>query len=222
MKRIVKNNPAFTMIELVLVIVVIGILAALAIPRFERDLRQEAADNVLAAIRYTQHLALTDDKTNPFDTQWQKTLWMIRFEHSGNDWYYIIGSNMDHGTDIDHNESAIDPANGKYMSSGNAVIDSDESPNIFISKKYGISSVTFNDCQGTTSSSALHVAFDHLGRPFRGIIGASVTTTNTYKNYVSNKDCNITFGFADPDIDSFSVIVTKETGYAYIADQPDS
>jgi len=48
------KHSAFTMIELVLVIVVLGILAALAMPRLERDLRQEAKDNLLSAIRYTQ------------------------------------------------------------------------------------------------------------------------------------------------------------------------
>jgi len=60
-----RNKSAFTMIELILVIVVLGILAALAMPRVDRDSRQEAADNILSAIRYTQHLALMDNKTNP-------------------------------------------------------------------------------------------------------------------------------------------------------------
>lgn len=59
------KHPAFTMIELVFVIVVLGILSALAMPRIDRDLRQEAKDNILSSIRYTQHLALIDEKTNP-------------------------------------------------------------------------------------------------------------------------------------------------------------
>ena len=60
------------MIELVMVIVVLGILAVLAMPRLDRDLRQEAGDNILSAIRYTQHMALMDDVTNPNDNEWQK------------------------------------------------------------------------------------------------------------------------------------------------------
>lgn len=47
---------------------------------------------------------------------------------------------------VDTIETAIDPANGKYMYNlgGNTVIDSDESPNIFIGKTYGINSMVFS------------------------------------------------------------------------------
>ena len=72
MKTLHKHTKAFTMLELVFVIVVLGILAALALPRMDRDLRQEAKDNILSAIRYTQHLALMDNKTNPLDANWQR------------------------------------------------------------------------------------------------------------------------------------------------------
>ncbi len=211
------------MLELVMVIVVLGILAALALPRMDRDLRQEAADNVLSAIRYTQHLAMVDDKTNPFDPKWQQTLWLIRFINPGSEWCYIVASNMDHQTNIDQNESAIDPANGKYMHTGDAAIDSDESPNIFLTHKYGIDSIIFNNCKGVADTSAKHIAFDNLGRPYRGIIdtSATITTANEYKRYVSNNDCQITFN--SPSFDSnFTIEIKRETGYAFIVGQPDS
>ena len=79
-ERVMKQNrQAFTMLELVIVITVLGILAALAIPRMQRDLRQEAADNLVSAIRYTQHLAMMDDKTDPGNSMWQRRYWHIRF-----------------------------------------------------------------------------------------------------------------------------------------------
>ncbi|MBN2895607.1 MAG: type II secretion system protein [Campylobacterales bacterium] len=56
---------ALTMIELVFVIVVIGILSAVLIPRMERDSLREAALQVASHIRYTQHLAIVDDKYIP-------------------------------------------------------------------------------------------------------------------------------------------------------------
>jgi prepilin-type N-terminal cleavage/methylation domain-containing protein len=52
---------AFTMLELVFVIVVVGILAASIIPRLERDNIGEAAHQVARHIRLAQHHALVYD-----------------------------------------------------------------------------------------------------------------------------------------------------------------
>ena len=58
-------RKSFTLFEAIIVIVVIGILAAVAMPRLETDNLQEAADKMISAIRYTQHLALIDNKYIP-------------------------------------------------------------------------------------------------------------------------------------------------------------
>jgi prepilin-type N-terminal cleavage/methylation domain-containing protein len=218
-----KHTKAFTMIELVFVIVVLGILAALALPRMDRDLRQEAADNILSAIRYTQHLALNDDKTDPFnpiDPNWQKELWTIRFSLDGaGRYFYTVSSNTDHGTNVSIDEAAIDPINGKYMYSSDSTIDANESPNIFLGKKYGIDDVDFSNCQtianGTNTSK--HVAFDQLGRPHKGVFN---TATNDYRT-VMTADCTVTFSFQDGS-DDLIISIAKETGYAFIVGQPNS
>ncbi len=214
------KKPAFTMIELVMVIVVLGILAALALPRMDRDLRQEAADNILSAIRYTQHLAMIDDKTDPFDGNWQQKLWMIRFT-GGSNAYYTVSSDIDNSGSVNKPECAIDPANGKYMfnSSGAfASIGSDESPNVFLGHKYGINNVSTSG-----SCSAQHIAFDNLGRTFNRLKTTSGGTlaTNDYAKYMSG-DCTMTFGFADTSINDVVITISKETGYAFIVGQPDS
>jgi len=217
MKLHYKMKSAFTMLELVMVIVVLGILAALAIPRMDRDIQQEAADNILSAIRYTQHLALMDDKTDPFDVNWQQKLWMIKFT-GGSNAYYTVSSDSDKSGSIEKTECAIDPANGKYMYHLNTnPTQADESPNVVIGHKYGINSISPNG-----GCSSQHIAFDHLGRPFNGLKTTSGGTlaANDYAKYMT-ADCNLTFSFAGGE-DNVSIIIEKETGYAYIDSQPDS
>ncbi len=201
------KRAAFTMMELTFVIVVVGILAVMAMSRFDRDLRQGAKDNILAAIRYTQHLALVDNKTDPRDAKWQQKLWTIRFSADGDGrYFYTISSNADYDNQVDKNETAIDPINGKYIYNlgGDSTIDNDESPNLFLGKKYGVDSVTFGGgCSGST-----HIAFDHLGRPFSSGIFSSVAP---FAGYMTT-DCTITVGFEDTSINDIVFTIEKETG----------
>ncbi len=219
-KNSVSDKPAFTLLELIMVIIVLGILAALAFPRMERDTRQEAADNVLSAIRYTQHMALMDNRHKFDSADWQKSLWQIRFSNPSDTWVYTIASNIDYasGTNLDQDESAIDPMNSKYMHSSDHIIDIDESPNIFLTDQYNIDDIVFNGCAGSSASNAKHIAFDYLGRPHRGVTQGA---TNDYATYVSNSNCEITF--SSPAFDSsFTIEITRETGHAFIVGQEDS
>jgi len=203
----------------VVVIVVLGILAAVAIPRMERDLRQEAGDNILSAIRYTQHLALMDNKTDPTDGTWQMALWQIRFstytENSKTRWFYTVASNRaKNAGNISKSDAAVDPANGKFMWNlgGDSTVDSDESPNIFIGKNYSIDSIRFSGGCATGQ----HVAFDHQGRPHADIF----TATNTFDKLMAS-DCTITFGFESGDA-NLVITIARETGFAQIVGQSGS
>ncbi|BAF72859.1 pilus assembly FimT family protein [Sulfurovum sp. NBC37-1] len=216
------KRDAFTMLELVFVIVILGIIAALAIPRLDRDLKQGAADNILSAIRYTQHLALLDDKQKFNDAKWQRRFWHIVFGTcTGNDKYYMVGSdnNMTGSTNayFTQNEAALDPANGKAMFWTNGVDcstggDNNVSENIFISKKYGIKTIA-----PSGGCSNLYVGFDHLGRPY-----SSGFPNSTKPNNAGHLSSMCTFTFTMSDDSTFAIKIEPETGYAYISGQNNS
>ena len=75
-------KKAFTLIEIVFVIVIIGILAVVIIPRTERDPLREAAIQIVSDIRYTQHLAMIDDKYDSTDSNWYRNRWQLLFGKS--------------------------------------------------------------------------------------------------------------------------------------------
>jgi len=213
MKQLPKKSlPAFTMLELVFVIVVLGILAALALQRIDRDIRQEAADNILSAIRYTQHLALIDNRIDPNDQYWQKTLWKIEFT-SGSNSYYTVSSDKNKDGIVQKTETAIDPSNNKYLYHLNLnPVQNDESPNVALGIKYGIDTITGSGGCANTKE----IAFGINGRVFNGIN----TATNDYSTYMSN-ECNLTFEFSGGQ-NSLIITILPETGYAYIDGQEDS
>ena len=74
-------KKAFTLIELVFVIIVIGILSAIIIPSTKTNPVKEAAVQLVSHIRYVQHLALLDDKYGE-GAKWYRKRWQIVFINS--------------------------------------------------------------------------------------------------------------------------------------------
>jgi len=219
-----KNKPAFTMLELVFVIVVLGILASLALPRLERDKKQEVADTILANIRYTQHLAQQDNMHEYNKPKWQQKFWKIMFRDCSNDYYYMIGSDTNMGDDANglfaENEAATDPVNGKPMFNTCAITDkSGYSSRIFLTDNYDVDTVTASaSCNtgGANGNTNMYIGFDHLGRPHYGYQTSSVPD---YSSYLTNA-CIFTFTMIDGK--SFQISIQPETGYAQIVGQPNS
>lgn len=76
-KKSSKFKKAFTMLELVIVIVAVGILALAALPRLDRDQLGSAVDDIMAAVRKTQLLAMQDNTFDPTDPNWNTRRWRI-------------------------------------------------------------------------------------------------------------------------------------------------
>jgi Tfp pilus assembly protein FimT len=92
------------MAELIFIIIIIGILAAILIPSSQSNRLREAADQIVSHIRYTQHLAIMDDKFNLNDNYWFKERWQIQFMNSTSVrgdttyyWSYVIYSDTSLG-----------------------------------------------------------------------------------------------------------------------------
>jgi len=184
-----KFNNAFSMLEMIMVIVVIGILSISLIPRFESDTIKlyNAAKQVVSDIRYTQHLALQDDLIGTSDN-WFKSRWGIRFYKnltfsdaycSGKDYYniwsYTIFSDYkgSHTGNPDKDEIAKSPYDSNRLLSGgfNNVLcvenkdntDVKSSPEMNLGIKYNIRDITFS--QGCRSN-ITYIHFDYMGRPY--------------------------------------------------------
>ena len=215
------------MIELVFVIVVMGIIAAVALPRFAADNVQDAMDQILSDIRYTQHLALVDNVIDPTDTRWQSAFWTIQFQNTtdgGGDWAYTIGSDSDYGGNFSLAEAAVDPRDGRPIYGNVAAGATNVSPKVFISKKFGITNVDFaTSCNvptgaGAANNNASHIAFDNLGRPHKGHLNAAgLGPAAVSPNYASvmQGNCTIAFTFAGGEISW--ITIQRETGYACIS-----
>jgi len=210
-------KKAFTMLELVFVLVVIGILAAVMMPEMKSTKLREAAIQVVSHIRYTQHLAMIDDKFG-MNTQWYKGRWQLIFGSSKwTDDQIAYSIYSDDGT-FDGNpnltELALDPMmSDKYLSGGSSGILNTSNPkankNMNIGSSYGIETVTFEG--GCESNTVRRLTFDHLGRPIRGTINGFNTSYGVGK--LIQTTCEIVL--TNPE-GSVTIAIEPETGYAHI------
>lgn len=208
---------AFTMLELVFVIIVIGILAVLAMPDFRSNQLQQAAEQVAAHIRYTQHLAMVDDKFDPTDPLWFRENWQIEFTSTASNVWYKIYADTDHNgnCDVINKEAATDPLNNVTLDGNSDITD--------LKKRFSITRVTFSpSCSGRNNNSGglptggtgKELSFDAIGRPYFYITSATPLNSNIYA-YLLTSDCNITL--SHPTEGNATLTIRPETGYVSVS-----
>lgn len=200
------RRKAFTIIELVFVIVVVGIISATILPRMQRDNIYEMGEQVLSHIRYTQHMAMTDDVYDHMRADWYKARWHIDFVNGPCGVFYKVGSDSDlsSGTgDFSSTESAREPLTKTLIYNNTIPCAAKDGwyEDVLLKHKYNIVSMT-------STCATQRIVFDHIGRPYTGLGGLT-----SLSGKMSN-DCEYTF--IDTNNNSATITVIAETGYAYI------
>jgi len=212
-------KKAFTLLELVFVIVVVGILSAILIPKTERNPLQEAAVQLLSDIRYTQHLAIIDDKFNAQDKDWYQRRWQILFGKnvdSDEKWAYTIFSDTSGNATGDANEAeiAINPMNPNQRMTGgytgaNALSYNDANfvgmKKLNLGNSFGVDDIDFSCGQ--------RLAFDHVGRPMKGDQSTMTGSYHAGSERLLKERCVITLKKGTKHI---AINIEPETGYASI------
>lgn len=232
-------KKAFTLVELIFVVVVIGILAFALWPTKQPTQALEAARQIVAHIRYTQHLALNDDKfathtyidkdgvANSIAKDWYKRLWRITFSDTkkvedctsdSDGWRYAVYQNIskdlsDKGQPNGTIEAARNPAQaGKVLSACYSGLSTNTSDELNLSQTYKIENIDFSNF--AEGGKIQGIIFDELGRAYpRG------EWTTPYDNSRKFSQDNGSFGritLSAKDGSVAKILVFAETGYACV------
>ena len=212
-------KKALTLIELVFVLVITGLLSSILIPKLSTHSLDQAAQQLLFHIRYTQHLSMIDFQYNPIEHDWYKKRWQILFsKNTGSDnmWQYTIFSDFTgtHTGNPDKKEIAKNPLNpSQYLTGGTSgtnlikYTDPQATKELNIGSKYDIKDINFTHC-----GRAKRVIFDYLGRP---LTGNSATFTKPYmQSRMLKHTCEIKL--INSENKTFSIFIEPETGHAHI------
>lgn len=227
-------KKAFTLVELIFVIVILGILAFALWPTKQPTQALEAARQIVAHIRYTQHLALNDDKfaTHKDDEgtneniakDWYKRLWRITFSNGktddkckSDDWRYAVYQNIakdlsDKGQPNGAIEAAQNPANGKLLSACYSGLVENTSSELNLGLTYKITNIDFKEF--ATDSRIQGIIFDELGRAY-----PNGEWSVAYDNKRKFSQGNGSYGrikLSAKDGSSANILVFTQSGYACV------
>ena len=194
--RLNNSHSSFTLLELLIVIVIIGILASTLNFNFAPDNLQLASDNLIKNIRFTQSLALKDDKYQPFPIKdnaiennrskyWFKQWWHLKITNAGNDIIYYIFSDISTNTTANFDKKIISGtyqyelarnSENQYLigiskdETGNSNYPNNIDKKLNLTKTYGIKRVEFDNYSASSMPNGLgkrvNILFDNYGNLF--------------------------------------------------------
>jgi len=188
---------AFTMIELVFVLVVIGIITAVILPRIDRDNVYEATQQLESHIKYAQHLAMIDNVYDDSSSSWFRNRWGVFFDTVVT--RYILKHSTDGGATW---VNAIDPLTKVAFS------DTDDS-STDLNSKFDILTITAS----SNCANNKVLIFDTLGRPYIFPSDAQVTVAANPQTGLLGADCLITLASSEHNA---TITIESETGYTSI------
>jgi len=155
-------KKAFTMIEFVFVIVIIGIIASTVIPSFKSNTIHEEVIKFIADVRYTQHLGMINDTFDSTNPDWQKQSYCMNIDLLANSW------SINKITPAGVKEFALEPLNLEPL----------------------FMSLNETDFEITSTKQITRLCFDHLGRPLSDNL--EYTNANLIKENIIFKFSNST------------------------------
>ena len=196
MKKVKEQKRfGFTLIELVLILIIMGVLASVLIPRLERDPFRVALHQVVQHIRFTQHLSMSDDVYDSRKNNWYRAIWRISFRSKN---CYLVSSNTDLDKNYDRKESARDPLSKNLLySNTKCEYESGDARTMYLSDMYNIDIIVFSGSCGDNR----FIAFDYLGTPLK---------TLTRPNDKIINQCEITF---TSGLQKGIITIEPETGF---------
>lgn len=226
-------KKAFTLIELVFVMIVLAILTFALWPTKQPTQALEAARQIVAHIRYTQHLALNDDKfathtdtggTSSIAKDWYKRMWKITFSNGeaapgckSGGWRYAVYQNIsrglsDRGQPNGAAEAARNPANGKALSACYSGLSQNTSDELNLSQTYKITNIDFGEF--AVGGRIQGIIFDELGRAYpRGDFNKAYDDRNKFQ--LGNNSYG-RIKLSAKDRSKANILVFSETGYACV------
>ena len=197
------KRSAFTMLEIIIVVVIGGILAAVMIPRLERDTTREAANQLVRHMQYAQHLAMVDDVYDDQDVTWFQKRWLTWFNNP--EGYVVASLDLANGANT---VTATDPGTQMLINSAQDGSGGDL-------RMFNLTSITLTGgCAGVIGTGdGPAISFDNFGKPYfftnmADFSGATAT------DHALAAECTITIVGSNGK--TATITIQPETGYIHL------